>query len=390
MRTADFDFHLPDELIAATPLARRDSSRLLHVVPPAPPAPGSALLDPEAGTLGHHVFSDLPALLRPGDLLVVNNSRVIHARLFGVRGPGGGRVEVLLLNPAGDPAARARLVDTPWPELWEAYVRPGQRIKFGQHLSLADGRIDAEVVAPGPHAGSRLVRLATTDGSALRECIESSGQVPLPPYILRRRAEAAAQPVSQDRLTTREDDERYQTVYARDPGSVAAPTAGLHFTRPLLEELAARGIERTEVTLHVGAGTFRPVDVEDPTEHPIHEEWYSVSEEAARVINAARSAGRRIVAVGTTATRVLEHLTQGGRPVEPGSGETRLMILPGHSWKCVGAMITNFHLPKSTLLMLVASFAGRELMLRAYQEAIRERYRFYSYGDATLLERREA
>ena len=345
MRTSDFDYDLPSHLIAQTPVEPRDSSRLL-------------VLDRATGSIEHRRFTEIPECLRAGDLMVFNRSRVIPARLRGRRTCTGGRVELLLLRRQS-------------PGVWEALGRPGRRLQPGVRV-LIDGQggdvgLEVEVLESRPQ-GTKLVRLSSEQG------IDQLGETPLPPYIHQ-------QP---------EDPERYQTVYAADPGSVAAPTAGLHFTDSLLEQLGQMGVEQAFVTLHVGLDTFRPVQGEDPTQHHIHTEYYEVSEEAAGSINRARREGRRIVAVGTTSVRVLEQAAL--RMEESGQGElaavqdnAELFILPGHRFRMVDAMVTNLHLPRSTLLMLVSAFAGREPVLRAYREAIREEYRFYSFGDAMLI-----
>ena len=345
MRTSDFDYDLPSHLIAQTPVEPRDSSRLLT-------------LDRATSRIEHRRFTDILECLRAGDLMVFNRSRVIPARLRGRRASTGGRVELLLLRRQG-------------PGVWEALGRPGRRLQPGVRV-LIDGQgsdvaLEVDVLESNPQ-GTKLVRLSSEQG------IDQLGETPLPPYIHQ-------QP---------EDPERYQTVYAADPGSVAAPTAGLHFTDSLLERVRQMGVEQAFVTLHVGLDTFRPVQGEDPTQHHIHTEYYEVSEEAAGSINRARREGRRIVAVGTTSVRVLEQAAL--RMEESGQGElaavqdnAELFILPGHRFRMVDAMVTNFHLPRSTLLMLVSAFAGREPVLRAYREAIREEYRFYSFGDAMLI-----
>ena len=362
MRTSDFDYHLPPELIAQTPLEPRDASRLL-------------VLHRESGELEHRQFQDLPEFLRPGDVMVFNQSRVIPARLHGKRRDTGGRVELLLLRRES-------------PGVWEALGKPGRRLRPGVSLIMerpaatsilgvsagaeSDSTVQAvqlEVeVLSSEGEGIKRVRLSTESG------IDLLGEVPLPPYIHQRLA----------------DPERYQTVYAREPGSVAAPTAGLHFTEPLLAQLVQSGIELAYVTLHVGLDTFRPIHDEDPTEHKIHTEYYELSAATATILNQARSEGRRVIAVGTTSVRVLEQvgrnqLAQGDSQLAPASGQADLFILPGHQFRLVEAMITNFHLPRSSLLMLVSAFAGREFILRAYGEAIEEKYRFYSFGDATLI-----
>jgi S-adenosylmethionine:tRNA ribosyltransferase-isomerase len=335
-----FDYDLPPELIAQEPLAERDASRLL-------------VLDRETGAVRHHAFCDLPSLLDPGDLVVVNRSRVFPARLLGTR-PGGGGAEILLVRSRGD-------------AVWEAMVRPGRRLRAGLRV-VVDATLEVELLdAPASGRGLRLVRLIGPDVAG---ALQRLGRVPLPPYIRRP-----------DRP---EDRERYQTVYAREEGSVAAPTAGLHFTPAVLAALAVRGLERAEVVLHVGPGTFRPVQVDDVRDHALPAEPYVLPEEAASAIARTRACGGRVVAVGTTTTRVLEDRVASGSPA-PGQGETALVITPGFRFRAVDALLTNFHLPRSSLLLLVAAFAGRERVLSAYAEAVRERYRFYSYGDAMLV-----
>jgi S-adenosylmethionine:tRNA ribosyltransferase-isomerase len=336
-----FDYDLPPELIAQEPLPERDASRLL-------------VLDRRTGAVAHHAFRDLPSLLDPGDLVVVNRSRVVPARLLGTR-PGGGKAEVLLVRSRGG-------------DVWEAMVRPGRRLRAGLRVAV-DAALEVELLdAPAPGEGLRLVRLVGPDAAG---ALARLGHVPLPPYI--RRADRP-----QDRA-------RYQTVYAREGGSVAAPTAGLHFTPALLEALGQRGLGRAEVVLHVGPGTFRPVQVEDVTQHAVPPEPYVVPEETAAALARTRAAGRRVVAVGTTTTRVLEDRARGSGVVAAGQGETALTLTPGFPFRVVDALLTNFHLPRSSLLLLVSAFAGRERVLAAYAEAVRERYRFYSYGDAMLV-----
>ncbi len=358
MRTSDFDYPLPPELIAQTPAEPRDSSRLL-------------ILERATGKREHRRFTDIVDYLRPGDLMVFNQSRVIPARLFGVRDDNGGRVELLLLRreSAG---------------LWEALARPGRRLRPGVTVTvIPPGGLSpqipliVEILESRPN-GVKAVRLSSEDA------IERMGHTPLPPYI--RRA--------------LDDPERYQTVYARRPGSAAAPTAGLHFTPELLARIHAAGVETAFVTLHVGLDTFRPVQDEDPTAHPIHTERYSLDADAAAALNRARAGGRRIVAVGTTTVRVLEQAAAdaaaaGRGAFQPVAGDAGIFILPGHRFRATDVMLTNFHLPRSTLLMLVSAFAahatsgaadsGRQLMLAVYAEAVRLRYRFYSFGDAMLI-----
>ncbi len=351
MKLEEFDFSLPPELIAQEPLAR-GASRLLT-------------LDRQTGARHDRRFRDLPSLLNAGDLLVVNESRVFAARLLGRRLPGGGAAECLLVR-------RLDGCDTSAGDaLWEALVHPGQRLKAGSRLEFGSGghRIHAEIVDRRFH-GRRAVRL-WTDGPPLDDVLDAIGHVPLPPYI--RRPDVPA------------DRERYQTIYARARGSIAAPTAGLHFTPELLADLTARGIGRTALTLHVGYGTFQPIRTDTVEDHRMEEERYEVSAAAAVAINRALAERRRIVAVGTTTTRALETLAQSG-PIRAGTGSTNLFIYPGHQFTVVGALVTNFHLPQSSLLMLVSAFAGREHVLAAYEHAVRERYRFYSYGDAMLIQ----
>lgn len=319
------------------------------------------LLDRASGAVSHHQFADLPALLQAGDLLVVNDTRVFPARLIGTRLPGGGAAECFLIRP------------TDVRDVWTALVHPGQRLREGSRMIFEAGgrRLHAEVMGRHFH-GRRTVRLWTEDGADVRETIEAIGHVPLPPYI--KRPDAAA------------DRDRYQTVFARERGSIAAPTAGLHFTPQILAELERRGIERASVTLHVGYGTFQPVRADRVEDHVMEAEHYEVSEATADALTRAKREGRRIIAVGTTSTRTLESLVVAADgKVAAGMGETALFIYPGFEFKLVSGLITNFHLPKSSLLMLVSAFAGRERVLAAYREAIAHRYRFYSYGDAMLI-----
>ena len=318
-------------------------------------------LDRRSGAIAHHQFAELPSLLRPGDLLVVNDTRVFPARLIGTRLPGGGAAECFLVRPAGEP------------DTWIALVHPGQRLREGSRMRFTgDGRVlNAEVLGSHFH-GRRTVRLWTDDATSVREAIDAIGHMPLPPYI--KRADAAS------------DRDRYQTIYARERGSIAAPTAGLHFTPQIMQAVDARGVERATVTLHVGYGTFQPVRVDRVEDHRVDAEHYEVSQVTADALTRAKREGRRIIAVGTTTTRTLESLeVAADGTVAPGTGETSLFIYPGFDFKLVTGLITNFHLPRSSLLMLVAAFAGRERILDAYQAAIRERYRFYSYGDAMLI-----
>jgi S-adenosylmethionine:tRNA ribosyltransferase-isomerase len=342
IRTSNFDFDLPDGLIAQTPAARRDASRLLVV-------------DRAAGALHHRLFPDIVEYVAAGDVVVLNETRVFPARLRGRRASGG-EAEVLLLHPV-DGEER----------VWTALVRPGGKLKPGRTVAVGEG-LSVEILDSTP-GGERIVRLVTE--LPLAVALERFGEVPLPPYVARDATEA--------------DRERYQTVYAREGGSVAAPTAGLHFTPEVLEALVAKGARIARLVLHVGVGTFRPVEVEDPAEHRMHAEWFSVPAEAAECINAVRAAGGRVWAVGTTVTRTLESVAAEDGSVRAAEGWTDIFIRPPFRFRCVGGLLTNFHLPRSTLLMLVSAFGGHELVMRAYGEAIERGYRFYSYGDAMLL-----
>ncbi len=341
MRTSDFSYELPPELIAQTPIEPRDHSRLL-------------VINRADGSLQHRRFFEIGEFLHPGDLLVFNDSRVIPARLRGRKVGSNGKVELLLLRPME-------------PRLWQALARPGRRLQPGAKL-----RFDA----PTKSYQAEIIK-KNEDGTVLvtledEAMIEACGQVPLPPYI-------------HERL---DDPERYQTVYAREKGSVAAPTAGLHFTQGLLERLRAQGVGMAFVTLHIGLDTFKPVDEEDPREHRLHSEFAILPEETAQKVNETREKGGRVVAVGTTAVRTLESAAKvagEGQRVAPYSGWTEIMILPGHEFKAVDAIVTNFHLPRSTLLMLMSAFAGKRSTDRAYAEAVKERYRFYSFGDAMAI-----
>ena len=339
LKTADFHFDLPQELIAQTPLERRDTSRLLT-------------LDKSTGETGHHHFFDLPGMLRPGDCLVLNNSRVLPARLFGKRG-GGGACEVLLLIDRGE-------------KVWECLVRPGKKLRTGAKISFGDGELTAEVVGE-VEGGNRLVRF-DYDGIFL-ETLERLGKMPLPPYI-------------KEELR---DSERYQTVYSKVVGSAAAPTAGLHFTNELLEQVAAMGVKVCYVTLHVGLGTFRPVKAENLDEHEMHSEYCVISQETADVINQTKREGGRVICVGTTSCRTIESWANEDGTMEAKAGWTNIFIYPGYRFKVLDALITNFHLPESTLIMLVSALAGREHVMAAYEEAVREKYRFFSFGDAMFI-----
>lgn len=348
--TSAFDYDLPPGLIASHPAAERDTSRLLVV-------------RRDRDTFEHRTFRDIVDIAREGDVIVLNETRVFPARLLGTRA-GGGAAEVVLLHPiAGEPSAQGM----EWSSEWTALVRPGAKLKAGRSVYIA-ADLAVAVVDALPD-GTRHVRLQTTLDP--RTAIERYGRMPLPPYI-----ERAAEP---------SDVERYQTVYARSEGSVAAPTAGLHFTSALLDNLRGRGVDIATVVLHVGVGTFRPVEVEDPAEHSMHEEWYEVTEREAERMNRVRRGGGRLWAVGTTVARTLESAADENGLIHPGSGWTRLFIRPGYRFRAVDALITNFHLPRSTLLMLVSAFAGYDRTRAAYDEAMRERYRFYSYGDAMAI-----
>jgi S-adenosylmethionine:tRNA ribosyltransferase-isomerase len=353
VKISDFDYDLPPALIAQTPIEPRDASRLL-------------VINRASGALEHWLFRDIGEYLRPGDLLIANQSRVIPARLLGQRAETGGAVEVLLLAERTDLG----------PDYWETLVRPGRRLHEGSrlvfsHEALPHLALNAEILQR-TEAGGRIVRFSPAAGQSLsvRQLVEQLGRMPLPPYI-------------HETLT---DPERYQTVYARISGSAAAPTAGLHFTPGLLEHLRKQGVRVGFVTLHVGLDTFRPVECEDVSEHKMHSEEIELDAPTAELINETRKAGGRIVAVGTTSVRVLESVAgfYNGR-VEPYQGATRLFITPGYRFQVVDAMITNFHLPRSTLLLLVSAFASKALIEQAYQEAMREHYRFFSFGDAMLI-----
>ena len=340
MKTHDFYFDLPQELIAQTPLERRDGSRLLT-------------LDKETGEWTHRHFYDLPQLLRPGDCLIMNDSRVLPARLLGHRLPGGGACEVLLLIDRGD-------------KTWECLVRPGKKLRPGARISFGDGELTAEVTAE-VEGGNRLVRFEY-EGIFL-EVLERLGKMPLPPYI-------------KEEL---QDQERYQTVYSRVNGSAAAPTAGLHFTRELMDTLTAMGVNIGYVTLHVGLGTFRPVKEENITDHDMHSEYCIIPQETADLINETKKRGGRVICVGTTSCRTLESWAGEDGHMEAKAGWTNIFIYPGYRFKVMDALITNFHLPESTLIMLVSALAGREHVLHAYEVAVQERYRFFSFGDAMFI-----
>jgi S-adenosylmethionine:tRNA ribosyltransferase-isomerase len=354
MRISDFDYELPEELIAQQPLGRRDASRMLVV-------------SRADGRWRDGSFAEFASEMREGDTVVVNNTRVFPARLVGRREPTGGRVELLLVRRREDAGVAGD-------EVWEALARPARRLDDGARVTFGDGRLAAEVVSATSDGAGRVVRFHS-DGD-FRELLEEFGRMPLPPYIKRD---------SEDLGAVAGDRERYQTVYAAAPGAIAAPTAGLHFTPRVFEELRARGVRVAEVTLHVGYGTFAPVRAEELGDHRVAEERFEISEAAAEEVNATRGRGGRVVAVGTTTVRALESAAAGDGRVRPGRGETGLTILPGYEFRVVDALLTNFHLPRSSLLVLVGAFAGRGLALDAYRHAVGARYRFYSYGDCMLI-----
>lgn len=340
LKLEDFDFDLPMELIAQHPVEPRDSSRLM-------------VINRSTGTFTHQVFRDLPSLLKSGDVLVVNNTRVIPARLIGEKEGTQAKIECLLLKRREQ-------------DVWETLVKPGKRLKEGQSVIFGEGLLRGELLEVLPD-GNRVMRF-TYEG-VFEAVLDELGSMPLPPYITEQL----------------EDKERYQTVYAKESGSAAAPTAGLHFTPELLERLRAAGITIVEILLHVGLGTFRPVKVDNIEEHEMHSEYYRVTEDAAEKINRAKHEGRRVIAVGTTASRTLESVASVKGEIQAGEGWTDIYIYPGYQFKIVDALITNFHFPKSTLVMLVSALAGRERILEAYNLAIQERYRFYSFGDSMLI-----
>ena len=340
MKTSDFYYDLPPELIAQTPLEKRDESRLL-------------CLDKATGEWSHHHFYELPDFLRPGDCLILNNSRVLPARLLGHRLPGGGACEVLLLWDKGD-------------KVWECLVRPGKHLREGARVSFGDGELTAEIAEVLPD-GNRLVRF-DYNGIFL-EVLERLGKMPLPPYI-------------KEEL---QDQERYQTVYSKVNGSAAAPTAGLHFTPELLERIAAKGVGVGYVTLHVGLGTFRPVKEDEIEQHDMHSEYCTIPQETADLINRTKANGGRVICVGTTSCRTIESWAGEDGTMTATGGWTNIYIYPGYRFKVMDALVTNFHLPESTLIMLVSALAGREHVLAAYEEAVRERYRFFSFGDAMFI-----
>lgn len=340
MKTSDFYFDLPQELIAQDPLEDRSSSRLL-------------VLDRNTGEMEHRIFRDIVEYLNPGDCLVVNNTKVIPARLFGSKIGTAAKIEVLLLKRKEN-------------NVWETLVKPGRKCRIGTRISFGEGMLTGEVVDVVDE-GNRLIQFHY-DG-IFEEILDKLGQMPLPPYIHHQL----------------KDKNRYQTVYAKHDGSAAAPTAGLHFTPELLEKIKAKGVKIAHVTLHVGLGTFRPVKVEEVTEHHMHSEFYIVEEEQAKLINDTKRGGGRIVAVGTTSCRTLESAADENGVLKSGSGWTDIFIYPGYSFKMIDCLITNFHLPESTLVMLVSALAGKDNIMKAYAEAVKERYRFFSFGDAMLI-----
>lgn len=340
MKTSDFYYDLPQELIAQDPLQDRSGSRLL-------------VLDRKTGDVSHHIFRDVIEYLNPGDCLVLNNTKVIPARLYGVKEDTGAGIEILLLKRREN-------------DLWETLVKPGKKAKTGARIHFGDGILKAEVVDV-VEEGNRLIHFEY-DG-IFEEILDQLGEMPLPPYITHKL----------------QDKNRYQTVYAKYDGSAAAPTAGLHFTKELLEKIQAKGIRIANITLHVGLGTFRPVKVEDVTEHHMHSEFYMIDEEAASIINETKRNGNRVVSVGTTSTRTVESVADENGFVKASSGWTDIFIYPGYRFKCIDALITNFHLPESTLLMLVSALASKEQIMDAYKIAVREKYRFFSFGDAMAI-----
>ena len=340
LKKSDFYFDLPQELIAQDPLEDRSASRLLH-------------LDKLTGAVDHHIFKEVPTFLKPGDCLVLNNTKVIPARLLGEREGTGGHVEVLLLTRKES-------------DVWETLVKPGKKCKPGTRLTFGDGLLKAEVLET-LEDGNRRIKFFY-DG-IWEEVLDRLGEMPLPPYITHKL----------------KDKNRYQTVYAKYEGSAAAPTAGLHFTKELLADIEKQGIKIVYVTLHVGLGTFRPVKEENVLDHHMHSEWYQVTPEAAKTINDTKAAGGRVICVGTTSCRTIESAADENGDVKAGSGDTQIFIYPGYRFKVLDGLITNFHLPESTLVMLVSALAGREHVLAAYQEAIKERYRFFSFGDAMII-----
>jgi S-adenosylmethionine:tRNA ribosyltransferase-isomerase len=342
MKLSLFDYHLPEELIAQYPLDKRDESRLM-------------VINRKDGSIYHHVFSQLPDFLNTGDLLVLNNTKVIPARLIGKKEKSSGEVEILLLSSRADGT-------------WEALVKRSSRMNYGSRVIFGDGKLSAKILDRTESDG-RIIQFESSGD--LRELLNKYGKPPLPPYIKRD--------------VDIKDRDRYQTIYAKNDGAVAAPTAGLHFTNAIFEKLKSKGIDSTELTLHVGLGTFQPVKSENIEEHHIHSESFSISKETADKINNIEENKGKIIAVGTTSVRALESSADENGKIKSNSGSTDIFIYPGYKFKVVDAMITNFHLPKSTLLMLVSAFTGRELIMQAYHQAIEQKYRFFSYGDAMLI-----
>ncbi|NEZ45632.1 tRNA preQ1(34) S-adenosylmethionine ribosyltransferase-isomerase QueA [Clostridium niameyense] len=340
MKVKDFDFYLPEELIAQHPMEKRDEARLL-------------VLDKNTGNIEHKIFKDILDYLNPGDCLVLNDTRVIPARLIGSKEETGGKMEFLLLKRKEK-------------DVWETLVKPGKRAKIGSKFVFGNGELKAEVIGMG-EGGSRIVKFYYE--GIFEEILDQLGQMPLPPYIKARL----------------EDKEMYQTVYSKDQGSAAAPTAGLHFTEELLKEIENRGIKLAFLTLHVGLGTFRPVKAENIEDHDMHSEFYRITKETADIINSTKNNGGRVIAVGTTSCRTLETVGDESGEVRETSGWTDIFIYPGYKYKIVDALITNFHLPQSTLLMLVSALAGRENIMKAYENAVKEQYRFFSFGDAMFI-----
>lgn len=340
MKRQDFYYDLPEELIAQDPLEDRSSSRLL-------------VLDKETGATSHHIFKEITGYLKEGDCLVINDTKVIPARLIGAKEGTGAKIEVLLLKRKEN-------------NIWETLVKPGKKAKVGTRIVFGEGLLVGEVVGI-VEEGNRLVKFEYE--GIFEEILDQLGQMPLPPYITHQL----------------EDKNRYQTVYAKHTGSAAAPTAGLHFTPELLKEIEEKGIDIARVTLHVGLGTFRPVKVDEITDHHMHSEFYQVDEEAAKKINRAKDSGHRVICVGTTSCRTIESAADETGHLKPTSGLTEIFIYPGYKFKILDGLITNFHLPESTLIMLVSALAGREHVLAAYEEAVREKYRFFSFGDAMLI-----
>lgn len=340
MKVTDFDYDLPEELIAQDPLEKRSNSRLM-------------VLDKNTGEISHQHFYDIKNYLKAGDCLVINNTRVIPARLYGARVGSGGKVEILLLKRKSD-------------NVWECLVKPGKKARPGMEISFGDGLLLGKITDIVDE-GNRLIEFSYE--GIFEEILDKLGEMPLPPYITHRL----------------EDRDRYQTVYAKYDGSAAAPTAGLHFTPELLSEIKAMGVKVAEVTLHVGLGTFRPVKEEEVLDHHMHSEYYEITQEACDIINETKAHGGRVISVGTTSTRTLESAAVAGQPLVPKSGWTEIFIYPGYEFKVIDGLITNFHLPQSTLIMLVSALAGREHVLHAYEVAVKERYRFFSFGDAMLI-----